>query len=107
MKYFLFFIVFVLISSQSSMDDVKHNCTIPEGKEECCWTHPNGCCIEPTENMLCQDVLTQCCKNKNGTIYINDGYENENETEPIKIPIYYEAIKINWIIILLSSIFVF
>ena len=101
MKYFLFCIVFVLISSQSSIDDVKYNCTIPEGKEECCWTNPDSCCIKPRENVACLDAHTQCCKNKNGTIYYN-GYE----TDPIKIPIYYQSIKINWIIILLAFIFV-
>jgi hypothetical protein len=99
MKYFsiCFIIIFDIISSQNSID-VKKNCTIPEGKEECCWTNPNSCCIKPSEGEKCFDALTQCCKNKNGTIY----YEND----PIKITIYYQAIKINWIIILLAFIFV-
>ena len=101
MKYFLFYfaIVFVLISSQSF--DVKDNCTIPEGKEECCWTNSNSCCIKPNENVACSAALTQCCKNKNGTIYFN-----RFATDPIKIPIYYQVIKVNWIIILLAFIFV-
>ena len=100
MKYFLFCfaIVFVLISSQSF--DIKDNCTIQEGKEECCWTNSDSCCIKPNEGEVCSDVLTQCCKNKNGTIYFN-GYESD----PIKIPIYYQTIKVNWIIILLAFIF--
>ena len=102
MKYFLFcfIIVFVLISSQNSTDDDKYNCTIPEGKEECCWINPNGCCIKSNEFQVCTQVITQCCKNKSGTIY-NNGLAND----PI-IPIYYQSIKINWIIILIAFIFV-
>ena len=105
MKYFLFcfIIVFVLIYSQNSTDNVEYNCTIPEGKEECCWTNPNGCCIKPKEFELCAQAFTQCCKNKNGTIYYGPGHADD---DPIIIPIYYQSIKINWIIILIAFIFV-
>ncbi len=76
------------ISSRNFSANESYNCTIPEREKECCWIYPNGCCIKTGEHQFCTAMITHCCKNKNGTIYINDTFGKIQNN-------YYQAIEIN------------
>ena len=63
MKALTFFILSILLILSFESEE-NYGCKIPENKEKCCWTNPNGCCAPSLKPRICTQVLTTCCKTK-------------------------------------------
>ena len=67
MKFiFLLIALFALVLSGEVGNPYYDNygCSIPRGKNSCCWNNWLNCCMPPNGKRTCQEVRTMCCKHK-------------------------------------------